>query len=1750
MADGIIGIKITGDASGLQQSLQGAGREVDAFGGKLRDNADAMAALANGFKSAFLGSSIAVGIIGLKNTFVDLTKALVEAQIQADKLRNGLNFAVGRGNAASEIDFIRSSAKNLGLEFVTTAAQYTKLAAAARDTGLQGQKVRDVFTSVAQASTVMGLSAQETEGALLAITQMISKGKVQAEELRGQLGERLPGAFQIAAEAMGVTTGELDKMLQTGTVLADDFLPRFAAVLTRKTAPEVAEAAKSMQASVNLMSNAWTEFKQTFADGALAQSVSGGLRTFSASLNGISENLDLAKKNGGGFFRQFVQLTGDSLAAFLPFVDAPRTLAVQLDEANKKVAALHKSMATADGYERDFLRKEIQSTEDWIVVLADALAKKRELLAGSAGGNASPVEDRRFAASAAAEQARKSKLTAQQAAYSSAMSTYATPGESLTAELKKQKDALGDLFTPELERRIREHFIKPVKDSSDASKGLKLYSDLIGKSGGYAADYAEKVGYLSAAYATGKIKLTDLQAALGELNAEQKINIQAAKDQADATKGIIKAYEEEVKAHHDRIKELDRSAATEATRMQKLQDEEKAAGIAAAQNISLAVAIEEVGLARVREAYAAEAAKNADGQTLLALQNEIAAREKIITLLGDKEARTASQEAAKKAAEDWKKTADQIESSITDALMRGFENGKDFATNLRDTIVNMFKTMVLKPVVSAIVSPVAAAFTSTMGVSTAANAATAASAASGSSILSSLGGWFSDFQLSATNSIYEIGGALTKMGAESLGSIVTQNATALGSFINTAGYAFAAVSAIDAASKGQWGSAIGTGVGAYFGGPLGAALGGAVGGWVDSAFGGGHEYTTGSGITGTFSKSGFSGRNYQTWRNDGSGGFFGIGGSGASSGTNYSGMSTGASNELGRAFASIQFAASAMAVSLGLDAQKVLDFSKSITVALSSDAEANKKVITDLMAGVANDIASAIAPSIGDFAKSGETSSATLARLSSSIITTNAWLSMLRLRLYDVSLAGADAASSLADAFGGLDQLASSSKAYYDAYYTNSEKVAASQNAMTLALLQYGFALPTTKAALRSMVESLDLTTESGRTAYAALLKLAPQFSETAALMDQMATEAATAILATFTANGRLVPALNAAGLSLQGVQTEVTAFTGGITQVHAVLLDASSPVLEFGGTVQTLSAGLTGAQRSALDLYDQIDSLSGASSKAAIDFDGLSGALAKLDTTTFVATIGLVFDKLATRITGVIDSITTERVAVREAALAIINPSVMSKQSIMAGIAGINTALPSNAGLIAANSALGAANTAQTQAQDKLSSANAALIDAKSKMASDVSRYQGLSSQFSSIVASVGGSAWASDGGQAYGYNASANRFNDWANASWPSWGAKYNAMLALRGSNYYSSGTAASSIIGQLSGEGGAVSANDTLAANETAIAAATAAIASGQSAVASATTAQATAAKTAAQALVDYQRALQGFAIDASKSVGKLSKLREETVKYYEAQKALADLMATSAAGLRSTVAGYRYNQLSAADQAASLQAQFATAYAMAQATQGDGSTLASYADKLNSTLGPLLDKLTETGQTNLIASYLAQAESVAKLLEDNAPKNYQADSLAMLGNIDATLAALDESAKSAEQVISDAVAAGSDRTAAGLYAVIAAITGQPVPKFATGAAFGGGVVKRPSLFNMGQMGEAGPEAIMPLANVGGSLGVRMAGGGFDAVVAELQALRTQVENMSAETRSTALSSIKTTKLLERVTEGGESMKTVAV
>lgn len=159
----------------------------------------------------------------------------VAAAVEIEAVSRALNVAAGSAIHGGEaLAFVRLEADRLGTSLGPTGRGFAQMSAAAIGTQLAGQGVRDIFSAVIEATSLLGLSAADTEGALRAINQVMSKGTVQAEELRGQLGERIPGAFQIMARALDVTTPKLNKMLELGQVLAVDALPKFAAEL-RKT---------------------------------------------------------------------------------------------------------------------------------------------------------------------------------------------------------------------------------------------------------------------------------------------------------------------------------------------------------------------------------------------------------------------------------------------------------------------------------------------------------------------------------------------------------------------------------------------------------------------------------------------------------------------------------------------------------------------------------------------------------------------------------------------------------------------------------------------------------------------------------------------------------------------------------------------------------------------------------------------------------------------------------------------------------------------------------------------------------------------------------------------------------------------------------------------------------------------------------------------------------------------------------------------------------------------------------------------------------------------------------------------------------------------------------------------------------------------------------------------------------------------------------------------------------------------------
>lgn len=299
---------LKGDSSDLVAAANNAQRSLAGLEKHTSTLTTKLAQMGHLAVTSFLGGNLVAAVRAAGG-------AMFEASVSAQRLTTTLQFA--GGNAARDMAFLREVADRLGLGFQDAAKAYAGFAAAARGTSLAGAQAREVFTSIAEASAVMGLSADDTRGVLLALQQMISKGTVQAEELRGQLGERLPGAFQIAARAMGVTTQELGKMLEQGQVLAVDLLPRLASAMRDEIGAAADVAAQRLEAATARMGNAWDRFLQRLGDSGISSFFAGSANAIKGDLNALSDAMKIAEARGGGFVAQLNNLAGMAIGRFL-----------------------------------------------------------------------------------------------------------------------------------------------------------------------------------------------------------------------------------------------------------------------------------------------------------------------------------------------------------------------------------------------------------------------------------------------------------------------------------------------------------------------------------------------------------------------------------------------------------------------------------------------------------------------------------------------------------------------------------------------------------------------------------------------------------------------------------------------------------------------------------------------------------------------------------------------------------------------------------------------------------------------------------------------------------------------------------------------------------------------------------------------------------------------------------------------------------------------------------------------------------------------------------------------------------------------------------------------------------------------------------------------------------------------------------------------------------------------------------------
>jgi len=528
-------------------------------------------------------------------------------------------------------------------------------------------------------------------------------------------------------------------------------------------------------------------------------------------------------------------------------------------------------------------------------------------------------------------------------------------------------------------------------------------------------------------------------------------------------------------------------------RLESLKDEAAAADLVARGNVSLAEAVELVTIARLREK---QAGYLPGSEAYEAVERELAARRELLGLIGQAEARKANEDAAKKAADDWQRTAGQVNQSLTDAIMSAGKSGAEY-------LADYFRTVELRPIVSAVVQ---------IGTTTIGNAIGLNMPATSVGQLGPLGtalglsGLLGGGQSGMLGSLLGFGGSA---------AAATGVATNIGLGVQaglSVGEAAAAANAASAAGASAAGAG-GLSGAMSAAGPYLAAL--AV---VSSLF----KDDSGTYHTGASSRysaaQGLSGAtpNDQGW-------FAGMAGMADAV---FSAQTQSTTDTLVKSIVGVldatatsfgkqagYSAATAFAddtskdgawgaLSINLDGKSIIDWSATQTSRWAP------KEFADGAAGQAQYTA-AVAASVRDTLRAMDLpgwaasvldqlgNAPTLEALSAALDGINATQTAMH-RLGDTmgAFAGLSdrSVTALLAATGGINNLAAAADAYYQTYYSESERVATSTRQMTEALAAVGLQLPTSTQALRTMLETAAAAGESGMAQVAALLQIQGTF--------------------------------------------------------------------------------------------------------------------------------------------------------------------------------------------------------------------------------------------------------------------------------------------------------------------------------------------------------------------------------------------------------------------------------------------------------------------------------------------------------------------------------------------------------------------------------------------------------------------------------------------------------------------------------
>lgn len=291
------------------------------------------------------GNVVADGVGYLVNKVKEMGRAFLDAVVQGDQMRRGLNAIYGDAAlTARQIDFLRKSSSESGVAFGSLSGEFVKFSASMKSANIPMEQSNALFKAVTAASASLGLGAEATAGALNALGQMAAKGTVSMEELRQQLGDRLPGALGLSAKGLGITEAQLIKLVESGQLATRDFVGPLTVALT-----QLKGETDGLVPSWERLKGVMSQVAQAMGDAGVTQVLIGALKALGAVAGGLLLTLSKMVETFMFVAKAMGILAGAATTLTNPLTALKELYREGADRLDKQSAALRTFITGTDG---------------------------------------------------------------------------------------------------------------------------------------------------------------------------------------------------------------------------------------------------------------------------------------------------------------------------------------------------------------------------------------------------------------------------------------------------------------------------------------------------------------------------------------------------------------------------------------------------------------------------------------------------------------------------------------------------------------------------------------------------------------------------------------------------------------------------------------------------------------------------------------------------------------------------------------------------------------------------------------------------------------------------------------------------------------------------------------------------------------------------------------------------------------------------------------------------------------------------------------------------------------------------------------------------------------------------------------------------------------------------------------------------------------------------------------------------------